>query len=808
MMILRVDPASSRAALLSIPRDLYVPIAGTRGSGKINSAVQIGGPEGLIETIQDYFGIPINHYVQVDFFGFGQLVDALDGVPVYFPHPVRDLKSGLDVPEAGCVTLDAGNALGFVRSRSYQEFIDGRWRTDGTGDLGRIRRQQEFIVEALARAFERGLRNPVTLDALIDSGLDAVTVDDTLDGDDVIDLATQFRKFRSGCARHLRAPGRRRLGRRCGDPAPADAGRRARPRHLPEPRSVGGLGVGGAGPGAQRHRAPGRGRRRRPTTLRAAGFAIAGTGDAGIASARPAPRSGIPPGEEAAADLVARWLAERRPPRRGRRPRRRHARHRRRLRRAREPTPEAVDVDVVHHAARAPTTTTQANRSTTTVLGHDPHRDPRRRRLRIAARPGSSGRVAARHPGVKGIILAGGRATRLGPASRATSKQLMHVYDKPLVYYPITTLIHARINEILIISTPEQIPQFEALLGDGSAVGLLVLLRRADRAAWPRRRLRRRAPTSSATTTWPSSSATTSSTAPDSASSSSATPSLSGAVVFGLWVPDPERYGVLEFDDDGTTVRGHPREAGRPPSHFMVPGLYFYDNSRGRGRPHHRAERPGRDRDHRRQQPLPRRGARSRSRSCRSPPTGSTSAPSTPCSTPRPGSPASSAARACSSARPRRRPAARASSPTTSSATLAVADAHGGDLTKSGYAEHAAPLPRVRGDRCRRRSLMVDIIEPSQLVRPPSTGLVVLTMKQVTDDRGTVREFYRESAFVDAGLPSLGPWVQVNVTETRRGAIRGLHGEDMHKLVGRRRRRGVRRLRRHPSRIRRPRARS
>jgi dTDP-4-dehydrorhamnose 3,5-epimerase len=62
-------------------------------------------------------------------------------------------------------------------------------------------------------------------------------------------------------------------------------------------------------------------------------------------------------------------------------------------------------------------------------------------------------------------------------------------------------------------------------------------------------------------------------------------------------------------------------------------------------------------------------------------------------------------------------------------------------------------------------------------------GLFLITMKQVTDDRGTVREFYRESAFVEAGLPSLGPWVQVNVTETRRGAIRGLHGEDMAKLV-------------------------
>ncbi|MBO3731949.1 dTDP-4-dehydrorhamnose 3,5-epimerase family protein [Glycomyces niveus] len=62
-------------------------------------------------------------------------------------------------------------------------------------------------------------------------------------------------------------------------------------------------------------------------------------------------------------------------------------------------------------------------------------------------------------------------------------------------------------------------------------------------------------------------------------------------------------------------------------------------------------------------------------------------------------------------------------------------------------------------------------------------GLVVLQMRQITDDRGTVREFYRESAFVEAGLPSLGPWLQINVTETKQGAIRGLHGEDMYKLV-------------------------
>lgn len=306
MMILRVDPASNRAALLSIPRDLYVPIAGSRGSAKINNAVQVGGAEGLITTIQDYFGIPINHYVQVDFLGFGQLVDALGGVPVYFPHPVRDLQSGLDIPESGCVTLDASNALGFVRSRAYQEFIDGRWRTDGTGDLGRIRRQQEFIVEALSRAFERGLRNPVTLDALINTGLDAVTVDDTLDGDDIIDLATQFRKFQPDALDVYELPvaddtvggaAVLRLQTRAAEPA-LDVFRNHDPSALTESavrvRVLNGTGRPGEASAAA-------------SELRTAGFAIAGTADSGELGA---PRTVVrhPVGDAGEADLVARWL--------------------------------------------------------------------------------------------------------------------------------------------------------------------------------------------------------------------------------------------------------------------------------------------------------------------------------------------------------------------------------------------------------------------------------------------------------------------------------------------------------------------
>src|SRR3546814_482875 len=158
MMILRVDPASTRAALLSLPRDLWVPIPG-HGNGRINEAIELGGPELLVDTIKGYLGIPINHYAQVDLHGFGRLVEAIDGVEIYFQNPVRDQRSGLDVPEPGCITLDARNALGFVRSRAYQEYVDGRWRTDPTGDLGRIRRQQQFIIAALERSVERGLRS-------------------------------------------------------------------------------------------------------------------------------------------------------------------------------------------------------------------------------------------------------------------------------------------------------------------------------------------------------------------------------------------------------------------------------------------------------------------------------------------------------------------------------------------------------------------------------------------------------------------------------------------------------------------------
>lgn len=194
IMVLRTDPRSGRASLLSLPRDLWVPLA-RGGHNRINTAIQLGGADQLIDTIEEYLGIPINHYVQIDFAGFRGLVEVVDGVRVWFDQPARDRSSGLVVDEPGCVTLDADQALAYVRARHYQTFKSGRWRTDPTGDLGRITRQQDFIVRALRRAVDRGIRNPVTLDRLVDAALDTVTVDDRLTGEQIIDLARQFRSF-------------------------------------------------------------------------------------------------------------------------------------------------------------------------------------------------------------------------------------------------------------------------------------------------------------------------------------------------------------------------------------------------------------------------------------------------------------------------------------------------------------------------------------------------------------------------------------------------------------------------------------
>lgn len=197
IMVLRVDPRDGSARLLSIPRDSRVALAPDGRYDRINAAIAgANGPRNLVQTIKRNFGISVDNYVEVDFAAFQDLVEVLRGVPVYFAVPVRDRNTGLMVEEPGCIELGSRQALAYARSRHF-EFQDerGRWRTDGTGDLGRITRQQDFIKRALGRASDRGIRNPSTAVGLVDAAASAVVLDDTLSAGTILDLLNQFRSF-------------------------------------------------------------------------------------------------------------------------------------------------------------------------------------------------------------------------------------------------------------------------------------------------------------------------------------------------------------------------------------------------------------------------------------------------------------------------------------------------------------------------------------------------------------------------------------------------------------------------------------
>jgi len=177
----------------------------------------------------------------------------------------------------------------------------------------------------------------------------------------------------------------------------------------------------------------------------------------------------------------------------------------------------------------------------------------------------------------KGIILAGGSGTRLYPVTRAVSKQLVPIYDKPMIYYPLSTLMLAGIRQVLVITTPHEHDAFKRVLGDGAQIGLSIeyAVQPSPDGIAQSFLIGARFIADDPVTLALGDNLFYGHGFPDSLRSAAGR--AQGATVFGYWVRDPERYGVVEFDEDGRPV-GLVEKPAVPRSPYAVTGLYFYDN--------------------------------------------------------------------------------------------------------------------------------------------------------------------------------------------------------------------------------------
>jgi LCP family protein required for cell wall assembly len=216
IMVLRVDPTINDVAVLSFPRDLWVNIAGTTRQARINSAFDSKDPNRLIRTIDDNFGVPIDHYVNVNLCAFKEIVDSVGGVKIPFTYRTKDEKVGFREVGPGCVELRGSQALAYVRSRTGYRYFDEatqKWLSDPTGDIGRINRQQDFLRRSMQRALDRGTTNPATANALLNVALNRVITDDRLTPRDLLSLAQAMRNLdTSGVSSYTVEWSMRRIG--------------------------------------------------------------------------------------------------------------------------------------------------------------------------------------------------------------------------------------------------------------------------------------------------------------------------------------------------------------------------------------------------------------------------------------------------------------------------------------------------------------------------------------------------------------------------------------------------------------------
>jgi LCP family protein required for cell wall assembly len=197
IMILRLDPKTNAAAVLSFPRDLWVRINGKKTKSRINSAFNRDDPNPLIVTIFDNFGILIDHYVNIDFCAFKEIVDAVGGVRVPFATPVKDTHANLLIEQAGCHTFGGEEGLAYVRSRHfrYYDAKTKKWIEDPAADRGRISRQQDFLRRAIQKALDKSAGNPTVAKELIDAALKYVILDANLTAGKLLELASAMKNL-------------------------------------------------------------------------------------------------------------------------------------------------------------------------------------------------------------------------------------------------------------------------------------------------------------------------------------------------------------------------------------------------------------------------------------------------------------------------------------------------------------------------------------------------------------------------------------------------------------------------------------
>jgi LCP family protein required for cell wall assembly len=211
VMILHLNLATNQVSILSLPRDLFVPNARKDGANKIDAALY-NGPSQLVAAIQEDFGIPINHYVELNFDTFADVVNVLGGIKMYFPMEVFDAYSGLYVPHTGCIQLDGYRALQVVRARHLQIRFPGQgrdyrlWPQEALSDLARIRRDHEFLKVLAAAVKAKGIVNPLTDQRLATSVARYLTVDQGFTTSALLSLAEHFHGVSVGSVPELTVP--------------------------------------------------------------------------------------------------------------------------------------------------------------------------------------------------------------------------------------------------------------------------------------------------------------------------------------------------------------------------------------------------------------------------------------------------------------------------------------------------------------------------------------------------------------------------------------------------------------------------